>query len=142
MPVIIYSNNLIDDVRRVFKRHSKMDRLAGSHNPLLVEALREVGALTWTVDSVLERLNSRGSNTRIWSETRNAKIARELCYDAETQLRAYYRLVYGSCCQCGRVLSPAEPGSVRCGVHIDHPYTVEGAPYGYTPQIAQSSSLS
>lgn len=136
MPVVIYSNSLIDDVRRTFKRRSKMDQLARSHNPLLVDALQEIGALTWTVDSVLERLSSRGSNTWIWSEARNAKIARELSYDAETQLREYYRLAYGSCCQCGRVLLPAEPGILRCGVHIDHPYAMEDAPYGYTAQIA------
>lgn len=135
LPVVIYSNSLIDDVRRTFKRRSKIDRLARSHNPLLVDALREIGAFTWTVDSVLELLG-KGSSVLIWSEARNAKIARELCYDAETQLRAHYRLVYGSCCQCGRVLLPAEPEILRCGVHIDHPYVMKDAPYGYDAQVA------
>lgn len=100
MPAVIYSNELIDVIERTFIQdsevHNDVRRLAESHDPLLVEALRVIGATVWTPEDVLESLNSRGFHTRMWREASIIIDARKLYRDAETQLRAHYRSLYGN----------------------------------------------
>lgn len=101
MPVVIYSNALIDDIQRIFNQdnevHNEVRQLAELHAPELVEALRVIGATIWTPEDILEGLTSRGFHTRIWREASNVIDARKLYRDAETQLRAHYLSLYGSC---------------------------------------------
>lgn len=91
---VIYSNALIDVIQRMFTQdsesHSEVRRLAELHDPELVEALRVIGATVWTPEDVLESLNSRGFSTRMWRAALIALDARELCREAEIQLRAHY----------------------------------------------------
>ncbi|MFI5212396.1 MAG: hypothetical protein ACHQTE_00350 [Candidatus Saccharimonadales bacterium] len=130
MSDVIFSNALIIDVQRQFGQHSSIGQMADTHDPRLVDVLRGTGATMWTPENILADMKDGGFQTYIWHRARTAIVARELCLDADTELRAFYRAKYGECLQCGRALRPAmDDDYLICGVHIDQRYSRLDAPY-------------